>query len=146
MPSIDPETLVMIYQALDAAFRQGIPDPKALNDAEHRRIREKLASALLRAYDEDERDSALLTEIAVQAVAHTIKEITMAKDLNKGDQVEWDTSQGKTHGTVERKQTTRTHIKGHMVAASKDNPQYIVKSGKSGKEAAHKPGELRKKS
>jgi hypothetical protein len=75
-----------------------------------------------------------------------IKEITMAKDLNKGDQVEWDTSQGKTHGIVERKQTSRTQIKGHMVAASKDNPQYIVKSGKSGKEAAHKPGELRKKS
>jgi DUF2945 family protein len=32
-----------------------------------------------------------------------------------------------------------------MVAASKDNPQYIVKSDKSGREAAHKPGELRKK-
>jgi Hypervirulence associated proteins TUDOR domain len=36
----------------------------------------------------------------------------MAKDLNKGDQVEWDTSQGKTHGIVERKQTSRTQIKG----------------------------------
>jgi hypothetical protein len=70
----------------------------------------------------------------------------MAKDLKRGDKVEWDTSQGKTHGTVERKQTSRTHIKGHMVAASKDNPQYIVKSDRSGKKAAHTLEELRKKS
>ena len=70
----------------------------------------------------------------------------MAKELKKGDKVEWDTSQGKTHGTVEKKQMSRTRIKGHNVAASKDNPPYIVKSDKSGKKAAHKPEELRKKS
>lgn len=46
---------------------------------------------------------------------------------------------------VVKKQTTPTQIKGHKVAASKDNPQYIVKSDKSGKEAAHKPGELKKR-
>ena len=68
----------------------------------------------------------------------------MAKELKAGDKVKWDTSQGETHGKVVRKQTTPTQIKGHKVAASKDNPQYIVKSDKSGKEAAHKPGELRK--
>ena len=70
----------------------------------------------------------------------------MAKALKRGDKVEWDTSQGKTHGTVERKQTSRTRIKGHPVAASTDRPQYIVKSDKSGKEAAHRPQALRKKS
>jgi hypothetical protein len=70
----------------------------------------------------------------------------MAKQLKKGDKVEWDTSQGKTDGTVVKKQTTETHIKKHKVAASKDSPQYIVKSAKSGKTAAHKPEELRKKS
>jgi hypothetical protein len=70
----------------------------------------------------------------------------MANELKKGDKVEWDTSQGKTHGTVEKKQTSETHIKKHKVAASKDNPQYIVKSDKSGKKAAHKPDELNKKS
>ncbi len=70
----------------------------------------------------------------------------MAKTLSKGDKVEWDTSQGKTHGEVVKKQTTETHIKTHKVAASKDDPQYIVKSAKSGKTAAHKPEELRKKS
>lgn len=68
----------------------------------------------------------------------------MTKELKKGDKVEWNTSQGKTHGTVEKKQTTPTKIKTHKVAASKDNPEYIVKSDKSGKTAAHKPDELKK--
>jgi plastocyanin len=68
----------------------------------------------------------------------------MAKELKAGDKVKWDTSGGETHGKVVKKQTTPTQIKGHKVAASKDNPEYIVKSDKSGKEAAHKPTELRK--
>ena len=66
--------------------------------------------------------------------------------LKKGDHVEWDTSQGKTSGEVEKKITEPTDIKKHHAAASKDNPEYIVKSDKSGKEAAHKPDELHKKS
>lgn len=68
----------------------------------------------------------------------------MTKNLKKGDKVAWDTSQGKTHGTAIKKQASETHIKGHKVAASKDNPQYIVQSDKSGGLAAHKPGELKK--
>lgn len=70
----------------------------------------------------------------------------MTENLKKGDKVEWQTSQGKTHGTVEKKQTSETHIKGHKVAATKDDPQYIVKSDKSGAEAAHKPEALKKTS
>lgn len=65
--------------------------------------------------------------------------------FRKGDHVAWDTPQGETHGTVERKLTGRTAIKGHTVAASKDDPQYLVKSDASGKEAAHKPSELRRR-
>lgn len=61
-----------------------------------------------------------------------------------GDKVKWDHSQGTTTGHVVRKQTTRTSIKGHKVAASKDNPEYVVKSDKTGALAAHKPAELRK--
>ena len=68
----------------------------------------------------------------------------MAKELKTGDKVKWDTSQGETHGKVVKKQTSATQIKGHKVAATKDDPQYIVKSDKSGKEASHKPAELRK--
>ncbi len=64
--------------------------------------------------------------------------------LKKGDTVAWQTSQGETHGTVQRKLTKPTDIKGHHVAASPDNPEYLVKSTKSNDLAAHKPGALKK--
>jgi hypothetical protein len=70
----------------------------------------------------------------------------MPKDLKPGDKVEWDSSGGHSVGRVVKKQTSPTQIKGHKVAASKDNPEYIVKSDKSGKIAAHKPAELKKRS
>ena len=64
--------------------------------------------------------------------------------LKKGDTVAWQTLQGETYGTVQRKLTKPTDIKGHHVAASPDNPEYLVKSAKSGDLAAHKPGALKK--
>ncbi len=56
----------------------------------------------------------------------------------------WHTPQGETRGEVEKKLTTPREIKGHHVAASVDNPEYLVRSEKTGKEAAHKPTELKK--
>ncbi|MBC8163602.1 MAG: DUF2945 domain-containing protein [Roseiflexaceae bacterium] len=70
----------------------------------------------------------------------------MANEFKKGDKVEWETSQGTTHGTVKKKLTSPTDIKGHHVAASKDNPEYLVESDKTGAEAAHKPDALKKSS
>jgi hypothetical protein len=67
----------------------------------------------------------------------------MTKELHKGDKVSWKSHGGTAHGTVEKKQTSDTKIKGHQVRASADDPQYIVKSGKGGT-AAHKPGALTK--
>jgi hypothetical protein len=66
------------------------------------------------------------------------------KKLSKGDRVEWETSQGKTAGKVKKKLTSDTKIKEHEVKASKDDPQYLVESEKTGAEAAHKPGALKK--
>ncbi len=66
------------------------------------------------------------------------------KTLKAGDKVKWDHSQGTTEGKVVRKLTSPTKIKGHKVAASKDNPEYLVESKKTGARAAHKPAELRK--
>lgn len=68
----------------------------------------------------------------------------MADELKKGDRVEWNTSQGKTTGTVKQKLTSPRDIKGHHVAASKENPEYLVESEKTGAEAAHKPEALKK--
>lgn len=68
----------------------------------------------------------------------------MSEEFKKGDRVEWKTSQGETTGKVVKKVTSPTDIKKHHVAASEDNPQYIVESDKTGKEAAHKPDALKK--
>lgn len=68
----------------------------------------------------------------------------MTKTLKAGDKVSWNTSQGETTGKVVRKQTRPMKIKGHEVKASKENPEYVVKSDKSGDLAAHKPDALRK--
>jgi hypothetical protein len=70
----------------------------------------------------------------------------MADEFRKGDRVEWNTAQGTTHGRVERKLTSETHVKGHKVAASEEEPQYLVRSEKTGAEAAHRPDALRKRS
>jgi uncharacterized protein YijF (DUF1287 family) len=61
----------------------------------------------------------------------------MAQDLKAGDKVKWKSHGGEAHGKVVKKQTTETQIKGHKVAASKDNPQFIVET-EEGKQAAHK--------
>jgi (2Fe-2S) ferredoxin len=66
------------------------------------------------------------------------------KTLKKGDKVEWDSSGGHSTGEVVEKVTETAKVKGHTAKATKDDPQYKVKSDKSGKEAIHKPEELKK--
>lgn len=84
---------------------------------------------------------ALLADAEDQPVGAT--EMT-EKTFKAGDKVRWDHSQGTTTGKVVRKLTTPTSIKSHKVAASPDNPEYLVESGKTGARAAHRPSELRK--
>jgi hypothetical protein len=64
-------------------------------------------------------------------------------DPKKGDKVTWNSHGGTAHGTVEKKVTSDTAIKGHTVRASKDEPQFIVESDNGGK-AAHKASALHK--
>ncbi len=66
------------------------------------------------------------------------------KTLKAGDKVKWGSAQGETHGEVVKKVTSTEKVKGHTAKASKDDPQYKVKSDKTGAEAIHKPGELKK--
>jgi len=66
----------------------------------------------------------------------------MTKKLKKGDQVSWQSAQGKVDGKILKKVTAPLEIKGHHVAASKDNPEYLVKSDKTGATAAHKADAL----
>lgn len=65
----------------------------------------------------------------------------MAESFSKGDKVKWNSSGGEAHGTIVRKQAEPTQIKGHKVAASPEDPQFIVET-EEGKRAAHKPEAL----
>lgn len=65
------------------------------------------------------------------------------KSLRKGTRVSWKSHGGEAHGKVVSKQTAPTRIKSHKVAASTENPQYIVETD-DGRRAAHKAGALRK--
>jgi hypothetical protein len=69
----------------------------------------------------------------------------MTEEFKKGDEVEWSSHGGEAIGEVEKKITERTEAAGRTVAASEDEPQYLVRSEKSGGEAVHKPDALRKK-
>ena len=66
----------------------------------------------------------------------------MSDNLKTGDTVEWKTPQGKTSGTIKKKLTAPIEIKGHHVAASKENPEFLVETEQSGKQSAHKPESL----
>jgi hypothetical protein len=65
-------------------------------------------------------------------------------DFKKGDKVKWNSHGGEAVGKVQRKITEETDAGGRHVKASEDEPQYLVKSDKSGGTAVHKPGALRK--
>lgn len=64
-------------------------------------------------------------------------------DFAKGDEVTWKSHGQNVHGTVQQKITERTEEAGRTVAASQDDPQYKVKSDKTGRAAVHKPESLR---
>jgi len=68
----------------------------------------------------------------------------MVQEFKQGDEVEWNTPQGKTRGTVKKKLTSRIEVGGQTITASEDAPRYLIQSEKSGKEAAHKPDALEK--
>ncbi|MFG2356411.1 DUF2945 domain-containing protein [Streptomyces sp. NPDC048521] len=65
--------------------------------------------------------------------------------LGTGDKVAWKSHGSTTEGEVERKITRRTKAAGRTVDASPEDPQYEVRSAKSGRSAVHKPSALRKK-
>ena len=67
----------------------------------------------------------------------------MTKSFKAGDKVGWDSSGGHSTGKVVKKLTSPMTIEGHKVAASKDNPEYLVET-EEGKQAAHKPEALTK--
>ena len=68
----------------------------------------------------------------------------MSKTFKTGDRVEWDSHGGTAVGEVLRKITSDTEAAGRTVRASEEEPQYEVRSEKSGGTAVHKPEALRR--
>lgn len=66
----------------------------------------------------------------------------MSKQIRKGDKVDWKSHGSTVTGSVEEKITADTKTAGRTVRASKDEPQYRVRSDKSGRDAVHKPESL----
>jgi hypothetical protein len=64
------------------------------------------------------------------------------KEPKSGDRVGWDSSGGHSTGKVVKKLTAPMKIKGHKVAASPTEPEFLVKSDKGGV-AAHKARALK---
>jgi hypothetical protein len=65
-------------------------------------------------------------------------------EFSKGDKVSWQSHGSTAHGEVVRKITTETEAGGRTVKASKDEPQYLVRS-ENGGDAVHKPSALTKR-
>jgi hypothetical protein len=68
----------------------------------------------------------------------------MAHNFHVGDHVEWNSEAGRVRGKIKKKITSEIKFKGYTVRASKDEPQYLIKSDKTDHLAMHKGSALKK--
>jgi hypothetical protein len=68
----------------------------------------------------------------------------MTREFKVGDHVSWNSEAGRIRGTIQKKVTVPTKFKTYTARASKEEPQYVVKSDKTGHLAMHKGKALRK--
>lgn len=66
----------------------------------------------------------------------------MAKSFKIGDHVSWNSEAGRVTGKIVAVHTEDFDYKGYTHHASRDDPQYEIKSDKSDHIAAHKGGAL----
>jgi hypothetical protein len=62
----------------------------------------------------------------------------MTKIFKRGDHVEWNSEAGRVRGTIIKRVVSDMRFKGYVHHASKDEPQYIIKSDKTDHIAIHK--------
>ena len=68
----------------------------------------------------------------------------MTRDVQVGDHVEWNSEAGRVRGTIEKEITSEIAFKGYKVHASREEPQYLIKSDKTDHMAMHKGSVLKK--
>ncbi|MDX3894243.1 MULTISPECIES: DUF2945 domain-containing protein [Pusillimonas] len=66
----------------------------------------------------------------------------MSGKFKVGDHVKWNSEAGRVSGKIIKVHTSDFEYKGHMHRASKDEPQYEIKSDKTDHIAAHKESAL----
>jgi len=66
----------------------------------------------------------------------------MSRTFKVGDHVSWNSEAGRVSGTIIKVHTSDFDYKGHRHRASRDDPQYEIKSDKTDHVAAHKGGAL----
>jgi hypothetical protein len=67
----------------------------------------------------------------------------MEKVFKVGDHVRWNSEAGLVSGVIIRKLTAQIRFKGYVRHASKEEPQYMIKSDKTDHIAVHKGSALR---
>lgn len=60
-----------------------------------------------------------------------------------GDRVSWNSEARRVRGTIVKVITSSIRFKGYIVHASKEDPQYQIKSDRTDHIAMHKPSALR---
>ena len=70
----------------------------------------------------------------------------MEKKFKMGDHVTWNSEAGHVSGTIVKIHTRDFDYKGYTHHASKEDPQYEIKSDKTDHVAVHKASVLSKKS
>ncbi len=68
----------------------------------------------------------------------------MNKDFKVGDHVQWNSEAGCVRGTIRKKIISAITFKGYTVRASKEEPQYLIKSDTTDHLAMHKGSALKK--
>ena len=67
----------------------------------------------------------------------------MAKMFKRGDHVEWSSEAGRVRGVILKKVVSDVRFKGYVHHATRDEPQYFIKSDKTDHIAIHKGSALR---
>ena len=68
----------------------------------------------------------------------------MEHEFKVGDHVEWNSEACRVRGTIKKIVTSPITFKGYTVHATKEEPQYLIKSDKTDHLAMHKGSALKK--
>jgi Hypervirulence associated proteins TUDOR domain len=79
-----------------------------------------------------------------QATTSPRRGVEVTERFKRGDRVEWNFRGHMVSGRVKKRLVKRTEVAGQVVAASKDDLRYLVRSDKSGRETARRPEALRR--